>query len=41
MRQRRVTLLLVALGLLTLVALALANLAWSYRIAALVCATIA
>jgi two-component system, NtrC family, nitrogen regulation sensor histidine kinase NtrY len=41
MRQRRVTLLLAALGLLTLVALALADLAWSYRIAALVFATIA
>ena len=31
MRQRRVTLFLVALGLLTLVALALADIAWSYR----------
>ncbi|MGB7739320.1 MAG: hypothetical protein WBM03_09410, partial [Steroidobacteraceae bacterium] len=41
MRQRRVTLFLVALGLLTLVALALTNLAWPYRIAALVFATIA
>ncbi len=41
MRQRRVTLLLVALGLLTLVALAVADFAWSYRIVALVFATIA
>jgi nitrogen fixation/metabolism regulation signal transduction histidine kinase len=41
MRQRRVMLLLVALGLLTLVALALMNLAWSYRVAAMTCAAIA
>ena len=41
MRQRRVTLFLVALGLLTLVALALTNLTWPWRIAALVFATLA
>ncbi len=41
MRQRRVTLFLAALGLLTLVALALTNLAWPWRIAALVFATAA
>ena len=41
MRQRRVTLLLAALGLLLLAALASANLAWPYRVAAMLCATIA
>jgi nitrogen fixation/metabolism regulation signal transduction histidine kinase len=41
MRQRVVTALLVALGLLTLVALALANLDWPFRLAAMLCATIA
>ena len=41
MRQRRVTLLLAALGLLTLAALAAMNLEWPYRVAAMLCATIA
>ena len=41
MRQRRVTLFLVALGLLTLVALALADIGWPHRVAALLCATVA
>jgi nitrogen fixation/metabolism regulation signal transduction histidine kinase len=41
MRQRVVTALLVALGLLTLVALGLANLDWPYRVAAMLCAAIA
>ena len=41
MRQRRVTLFLAALGLLMLVALAATNLEWPYRVAAMLCATIA
>jgi two-component system, NtrC family, nitrogen regulation sensor histidine kinase NtrY len=41
MRQRRVSLFLAALGSLTLVALALANLELPYRIAAMACATLA
>ena len=41
MRQRRVTLLLAALGLLLLVALAVTNLEWPHRMAAMLCATIA
>jgi nitrogen fixation/metabolism regulation signal transduction histidine kinase len=41
MRLRRVTLSLTALGLLTLIALAATNLEWPYRVAAMLCATIA
>jgi nitrogen fixation/metabolism regulation signal transduction histidine kinase len=41
MRQQRVMLLLVALGLLTVVALALTSFAWPYRIAAMACAALA
>ena len=41
MRQRRVTLFLVVLGLLTLVALALTDIPCSYRVVALVSAAIA
>lgn len=41
MRLRVVTALLAALGLLTVAALALSNLAWPYRIAAILCATVA
>ena len=41
MRQRTVTLFLVALGLLTVTALALTNLAWPYRVLAIACAALA
>ena len=41
MRQRRVTFLLAALWLLTIIALASTNLDWPYRAAAMLCATIA
>jgi len=41
MRQRVVTALLLALGLLTLIALGLADLEWPYRAAALLCAAVA